>query len=108
MSKREILERFVRELRDRYGDRIERIILFGSVARGEDRKDSDIDVLVITNDDSFRMQREISDVVLDILLDTGVYVSVKVLSLDEYDFLRRVKTSFYRTILEEGVTIASS
>jgi predicted nucleotidyltransferase len=30
---------------------IERIILFGSVARGEDTKDSDIDVLILTTDE---------------------------------------------------------
>ena len=38
------------------GDKIEKIILFGSAARGEDKEYSDVDVLMITNYDSFKMQ----------------------------------------------------
>ena len=41
------VEEFVRRALDKYGDRIESIILFGSVARGEAKEDSDIDILVV-------------------------------------------------------------
>ncbi len=105
IPKRGIIELFVKTLKKRYGNKIDRIILFGSVARGEDREDSDIDILLVTNYDSFKMQRLVSDIVVDILLKTGVYVSVKVLSSEEYNFLKKIKSSFYRSILEEGITI---
>lgn len=72
------MDLFVKALKEKFGDRIDKIILFGSVARGEDREDSDIDVLIITNYDSFKIQRLVSDIVVDILLRTGVYISVKV------------------------------
>ena len=36
---------------ERYRDEIEGIILFGSVARGEGKEDSDVDVLVIWKGD---------------------------------------------------------
>jgi predicted nucleotidyltransferase len=40
------LASFRRALEDIYGDRLERVILFGSRARGEARPDSDYDVAV--------------------------------------------------------------
>ena len=104
-NKKEILDLFVKTLKEKFRDKIDRIILFGSVARGEDKESSDIDVLLITNYDSFKMQRLVSDIVVDILLKTGVYVSVKVLSYEEYNFLKEINSSFYKSILSEGVVI---
>ena len=40
-----IVKRFKEEVANRYG--IKRIILFGSAARGEMKKDSDIDLMVV-------------------------------------------------------------
>ena len=39
---REAVEEFVRRVLERYKDKIDSIILFGSVARGEAKEDSDI------------------------------------------------------------------
>ncbi len=43
----EILERLIESLKDKYGDRLVSVVLFGSVARGEARKDSDIDLIIV-------------------------------------------------------------
>ncbi len=48
-DKRIALESFVKTLKEKYGDRIHRIILFGSTARGEDLEESDIDVLIVAD-----------------------------------------------------------
>lgn len=45
------MEEFVRRVLERYEDKIDSIILFGSVARGEAKEDSDIDILVIWKGD---------------------------------------------------------
>ena len=105
MSKKDTLDIFVKTLKEKYGDKIKRIILFGSVARGEDKEDSDMDVLIITNYDSFKMQKLVSGIVVEVLLKTGVYVSAKVLSLDEFNFLKEINSSFYRNMLNEGITV---
>lgn len=44
------LEAFVASLRQHFGARLERVILFGSRARGESEPDSDYDLLVIVNE----------------------------------------------------------
>jgi predicted nucleotidyltransferase len=46
----EILSALVNELLNYFGDRFISLVVFGSVARGEARKNSDIDVLLIIKD----------------------------------------------------------
>jgi uncharacterized protein len=45
-----ILIRFRAALADAYGKRIERVVLFGSRARGDARADSDYDIAVFLED----------------------------------------------------------
>lgn len=45
-----VLTRFRSALNEMYGDRIERVVLFGSRARGDARPDSDYDVAVFLRD----------------------------------------------------------
>jgi len=68
------------------------------------KEDSDVDVLIITSYDSFKMQKLVSEVAVNVLLRTGIYVSAKVMTADEFDFLREVNSPFYRSVMEEGIT----
>ncbi len=43
----DIVERFASELRDSFGEKILGIYLFGSVFKGTDTEESDIDILVV-------------------------------------------------------------
>jgi len=74
------------------GDRIEEVILFGSTARGEATVASDVDLLVITSEEDFRLRRNLIGLAYDILLETGVNLSVKVLSRDDAErFLEEIR-----------------
>ncbi len=101
----EALDLFVKDLKKRYGEKVKKIILFGSAARGEFKEGSDIDVLIVVDGDSFKMQKEISDIVLDVLLKTGIYISAKVLSSEEYSLLEKMKSAFYRNLVKEGIVV---
>jgi uncharacterized protein len=46
----EALDRFGSALRERFGQRLSEVVLFGSRARGEAHEDSDVDVLVVIDD----------------------------------------------------------
>ncbi|MCL2157228.1 MAG: nucleotidyltransferase domain-containing protein [Methanobrevibacter sp.] len=84
---------------------IEKIILYGSVARDEDKKDSDIDILIITSniDDDLKIEDEIYGKIFDILLETEEYISVQIIPNEHYkthsDF------PFYINIEKDGVLI---
>lgn len=101
---REIAEGFARHVKAKYGDRIERIVLFGSVARGDYREDSDVDLVVITPGDWFTLQGEVAGDAVDWLLRTGVYLSAKVFSSQDFERIR--ETGFGRTVALEGVPLA--
>jgi predicted nucleotidyltransferase len=84
---------------------IEKIILFGSVARGEDREDSDIDILIITKnaDDKLRIRGDIYTKVMDVLLDRMVRISVKMRSIEHYNKYKNF--SFFSNVEKDGVLI---
>jgi predicted nucleotidyltransferase len=71
------------KLKKKYSDKTKEIILFGSYARGEATEESDIDILVITGGNRFEMQKNLSEIAVDILLDTGEYISAKAVSVEE-------------------------
>ena len=68
-----ILSRFCSALDEAYGGRIERVVLFGSRARGDAHPDSDYDVAVFLKDlDNFGQEAgRIAEIETDILYDTG-------------------------------------
>jgi len=100
----EAVKEFVRRAKEKYEDKIDSIILFGSVARGEAKEDSDIDVLIVVKKEDFRLRRVLIGITFDILLETGNDISVKVLSKNEFE--GRGNFSFLRNIISEGVKLA--
>jgi uncharacterized protein len=71
-----ILKRFRAALDEVYGDRIERVVLFGSRARGDASMDSDYDVAVFLRDmsDRFAEMNRLADLSTDILDETGEFI----------------------------------
>lgn len=47
-----VLEKVKTASEQLYGDKLEKIILYGSYARGENTKESDIDIMIILNCDA--------------------------------------------------------
>ncbi|HEX6443142.1 MAG TPA: nucleotidyltransferase domain-containing protein, partial [Stellaceae bacterium] len=71
-----ILKRFRAALDALYGERIERVVLFGSRARGDANADSDYDIAVFLYDmtDRRREVRQIVPIVADIIDETGAVI----------------------------------
>ena len=84
---------------------IEKIILFGSVARGEDTDESDIDILIITKNinDDLKIEDDVYDKVWDILLETMVRISVKMRTIEHYETYKNF--TFYSNVEKDGVLI---
>lgn len=99
------IQEFTELIRKLFGSTIIDIIVYGSVARGEDKEDSDIDILVIGRTNDWRFERELIKVAYDIGLDHGVYLSIKYISQDEYH--KYQSFSFYKNIQREGISVGS-
>jgi predicted nucleotidyltransferase len=91
-----ILARFRASLDEVYGARIDRVVLFGSRARGDARPDSDYDVAVFLKEpESFWTESgRLAEIETDILYDTGAVINALPVSagLDRDDaFMRELE-----------------
>jgi len=68
-----VLTRFRRAIDEIYGEKIERVVLFGSRARGDARPDSDYDVAVFLRPDfDFGVELfKLADLSTELLMETG-------------------------------------
>ncbi|MDR0911811.1 MAG: nucleotidyltransferase domain-containing protein [Methanobrevibacter sp.] len=84
---------------------IEKIILFGSVARGDDTTDSDIDILIITKNDGDRhiIEKDLYKKILDIMIKTGELISTKIKSIKYYN--KYQDFSFFQNVNAEGIVL---
>ena len=71
-----VLVRFRAALEQLYGPRLDRVVLFGSRARGDARPDSDYDVAVFLHGfrDRWSEMDRLVPVVTDILYDDGAFI----------------------------------
>lgn len=100
---RSVVHIFAAKAREACGDAIEDILLFGSVARGDDRPDSDIDILVITREEDFHLRELLTALAFDLMIETGERLSVKVLS--RADVVAHRQYAFLRNVAADAVAI---
>ena len=83
-------------------DDIKLIMLFGSVARGEDTEESDIDILIVSpNDDDLRYK--INRIAVDIILEKDEVISPHLMT--EEHFNKTKNNPFLTNVLNEGVVL---
>jgi predicted nucleotidyltransferase len=97
-----VLTRFRDEVRALYGSRLERVVLFGSRARGDHRPDSDFDVAVFIRDPDSRWDEmgRLALVTTELLLQDVVITALPFES-GAYDN----DTRFMRNVRREGIEL---
>jgi predicted nucleotidyltransferase len=98
-----VLSRFRAALDRAYGNRIERVMLFGSRARGDARPESDYDVAVFIRDlnDFWQEAGRIAEIETDILYDTGAVINAVPLQAGSYE----ERTGFMGELRREGIDL---
>ncbi len=81
---------------------IRTLLLFGSRARGDHKTHSDYDVLVVVSHKSPALLDVLYESVLQVLLDHGRLVSLKIFEEQQFARLQRLGTPFARRIALEG------
>lgn len=99
-----ILGQIHQGLQTLYQGQLDKIVLFGSQARGDARPDSDIDVLIVLNH-SFCYSQEsdrISLLIARLCLEYNVLISCAFATCDQ---VQSQDTAFFRNIREEGIVL---
>jgi predicted nucleotidyltransferase len=98
-----ILERFRAAVIEIYGDRLERVVLFGSRARGDAQPDSDYDVAVFLRDmpDRFAEMNRLADIATAILYGEGAFVHAMPYRAGSYN----ERTPLMHEIRAEGIDL---
>jgi len=88
---KEIARDVTRDLRGLYGERLRKVILFGSWARGDAHPESDIDLLVVLDgfESSWKEHERMSDILNKHSLDNDTVVSALVVTEHDYAVAQR-------------------
>jgi len=82
------------------------IILYGSYARGNNNKESDIDLLILVDKDhlSYPDQQRIKDPLYDLEFETGKVISPLIFMRQDWEGRHSI-TPFYQNIKKEGIIL---
>lgn len=85
--------------------KIKVIYLFGSRARGDEKPYSDYDLLFVMKKKDRGAMDRLYDAVMDILIETGKVLSLKIFKEEEFNRLSAIPTPFMSKVLKEGIKI---
>lgn len=97
----QLKDKLVKEL----GDRIESIILYGSVAKNKAHEESDIDILIVTQDEDKRLYDKISKIRTKIDLDHNTLTTLVHMSSRELEHYVKLDSPFIKSVAQEGVIL---
>lgn len=101
----QLLKKFADYINQVCPDMVDRVILYGSRARGDHQLDSDVDVLILVKDKKKVNRDKIYDFVIDAELEHGIDISVNIYETAQFEKLVLNKAPFAANVTREGETI---
>jgi len=95
------------KMRELYGDDLEKVILYGSYARGDYDDESDIDVMVLVKCDDKKIEeldKKHTSVMSDLCLDYEIYIPVLVYNISYFNEWKNYMPLF-RNIVKDGIEV---
>ena len=85
--------------------RIEKILLFGSRARGDEKPYSDYDILIVVPKREQSVVDALHDAAMQMLYETGRLISLKIYKREDFDRGCSLPTPFMRNVMKEGIAL---
>ena len=97
----QLRNRLVRKL----GDKIDSIVLYGSVAKNRASEESDIDVLVVARDDEIGLYDKISKIRTQVDLENNTLTALLYVTSEELEHYAKLGSPFMKSVSEEGMIL---
>lgn len=106
----DIINQFVEGVNKILGDRVKKIILYGSYARGDYNDSSDIDIMILTDlndEEMYKYSEKIWDYAYDLEFDNNfdITLSPLVKNIDKFNYWLEA-LPFYMNVQKEGVVLS--
>ena len=105
---RVIVYQFSEDVKRILGDKLTKIIVYGSYARGDYRENSDVDIMILTKlseEETRAIKNDIYDLAFEVEMSTGIELSPIIKNEEQYEYWVDI-LPFYRNVRDEGVVVA--
>jgi len=102
-KEKEIVQRFKERVTETLGDRLDRIVLFGSRARGDAEEDSDFDFLVTVKSSQADDKEQVRQIAWELSLEYDAVITPLVIPMK--DFVEEKYFYLHENIHKEGRVI---
>jgi predicted nucleotidyltransferase len=105
----QITTRVVQVAKESLGGRLDKVILYGSYARGDNVDESDIDIMILANiplENRGLERTKIRDMLNYIDLECDVVLSINVTDSDTFNKFLPIEP-FYKRVLSDGVVLSA-
>ena len=104
-DERKWLEEFLGAIKSRHAETVKDVVIYGSKARGDWHKDSDIDVLLILADEGEGERESVENLAYDLSVTADALPLVTTKTEGEWKQLGEAKAAFHRAVERDGVSV---
>lgn len=103
----EVFGKMIPAFKEIFGSALDRIVLYGSVAKGTETDESDVDIAVIVRDYTKDMHNKMIDLTVELELEYNKVLSVLLIDYDNFKEWEDV-LPFYKNVKKDGIMLWSA
>lgn len=106
-SVRDYVYEFTKDMKQLFGKELSKVIIYGSYARGDYTKDSDVDVMILVKTPEEEIRKytdQVADCAFEYLMKYGIDISPVIRNEAHFNYWAD-DLPYYRNVREEGVIV---
>lgn len=100
-----LLPEIEKRIRELFGEKVSKIILFGSYARGDYNTESDVDLIVLVDDENlYKYRKSRVKIILEYLEKYNILLSIRIVEANKF-IMYKDTLPFYQNIVTQGINL---